>query len=360
MMPSADMVIMGTGTFAARIVFDLAATASRETSVMLVGRNGAKLAWMRTAALARAAMFGTPLTVTVRQLETFTTAEVAALLEAAQPRVVVNTASIQGARKAQIQADGWTRLIGEAGLGVATLLQARISMDVARAMTVVPGAYFINCCYPDVVNPMLAAAGLPVTSGFGNIAILAHAFAGALGRGHAQIHLLAQHAALAAFRRDPSQRPGTAPLRLWLDGREVDDVFGRFGDVKLSEEPAIDISGASGVPLIMALAFGTPWQGHLPGPNGLPGGYPVQLSGGRLDLDLPPGLGRDEAIAWNVAFEEENGVRVRGDGEVRYTGKVLKALQAVSPDIAGGFSISSFDAAFTALSQLRDHLVAQK
>lgn len=360
MTTEADIVIFGTGTFAARILFDLAVTAPRDTRILVVGRDAARLAWIRTAALARAAMFAVPLSVETRRLETFATPAIAALLEAARPRVVVNTASIQGARRTPVQPDGWTRLIAEAGLGVATLLQARISMDVARALGVVSEARFINCCYPDVVNPMLAAAGLPVTSGFGNIAILAHAFAGALGRGHAEIHLLAQHAALSAFRRAPELRTGAAPLRLWLGGREVDDVYARFADVKLTEEPAIDVSGASGVPLLLALAFGTPWRGHLPGPNGLPGGYPVRLADGRLELDLPPGLTREDAIAWNRAFEEANGVSVVPDGAVRYLGKVKKALLGVSPDMAEGFTMSDFDAAFTALSALRQRLAAER
>lgn len=354
----ADIVIFGTGSFAGRIVFDLAATAPGPASLLIVGRDAARLAWMKTAALARAAMFRRPLSVETRTLDAFTTPAIASILEAARPRVVVNTASIQGARKSPAQADGWSRLVAQAGLGVSTLLQARISMDVARAMGAAPGAAFVNCCYPDVVNPVLAAAGLSVTSGFGNVAILEHAFAGALGPGHGELRLLAQHAALAAFRRDPSQRTGVAPLRLWIGEDEIVDAYERFSGVKLSEEPAIDVSGASGVPFVCALIFGTAWRGNLPGPNGLPGGYPVRLAEGRLELDLPEGLSAGESVAWNRNFEEGNGVRVGEDGRVRYAGKVHEALAAVSPDLAEGFHVASFDAAYEAMIALRRRLGA--
>ncbi|TVR09301.1 MAG: hypothetical protein EA385_07530 [Salinarimonadaceae bacterium] len=355
-----DIVIFGTGAFASRIVFDLAIVAPRPVSVLLVGRDAARLAWMKTAALARASMFGRPLSVAVERREAFTTPVVTEILDAARPKVVVNTASMQGARKSPPRADGWSRLIAAAGLGVSTLLQTRISMDVARAMGAAPGAHFINCCYPDVVNPILAAAGLPITSGFGNVAILEHAFAGALGPGHEELRLLAQHAALSAFRREPAQRVGAAPLRVWLGAREIDDVYDRFAGVKLTEEPAIDVSGASGIPFLLALTFGAAWRGHLPGPNGLPGGYPVRLADGRLDLDLPEGLSAQEAVSWNRAFEEGNGVRVGPDGHVRYAGKVREAISAVSPELAEGFALSSFDDAFEAMSALRRRLSEQK
>lgn len=352
----ADIVIFGTGSFASRIVFDLAATAPRPLAVLVVGRDPARLAWIRTAALARAAMFGRTLSLETRRLEAFATPAIAELLGGARPRVVVNTASIQGARKSPERADGWSRLVAAAGLGVSTLLQARISAQVARAMGAAPGASFVNCCYPDVVNPILAALGLPVTSGFGNVAILEHAFAGALGPGCGELRLLAQHAALSAFRRDPSRREGAAPLRLWVGEREIDDVFGRFAEVKLSEEPAIDVSGASGVPFLCALVFGTAWRGNLPGPNGLPGGYPVRLAHGRLVLDLPDGLSGSDAVAWNRRFEEDNGVGVGADGRVAYLGRTREALAAASPDLAQGFDPTSFDAACAAMEDLRARL----
>lgn len=354
-----DLVLCGTGTFAARILFDLAATAPRALSVLLVGRNAMRLAWLRTAANARAAMFGTRVRVTERAIDTLSTDTISELLAACAPRVVVNTASAQGGRVVTDRPDGWTRLTQQAGLGVSAILQARLSVFVARAVaTAAPGAYFVNGCYPDVVNGMLAAAGLPITCGIGNVAILAHAFAGAMGPGHGRLQLLAQHAALAAFRRPPAERTDAAAPLVWLDGHKLDRVMERFAGVQLAVEPVIDISGASGVPLFMAMIDGAVWRGHVPGPGGRPGGYPVRLENGGLRLDLPSGLSEAEAVEWNAAFERRNGVVVGGDGTVRYTGRVEAALRAVSPDIAQGFAMPDFDAADRALSALRERLRA--
>lgn len=354
---TADIAIFGTGSFAARILLDLAATAPAAISVVIIGRSRDRLAWLRTAANARAALFGTGARIVDHRLDDLSTDAVGALLAALSPAVVVNTASVQGGRVTTDRPDGWARLVQEVGLGCTALLQARISYDIARAVShVAPKAVFVNGCYPDVVNPMLAAAGLPIACGIGNVAILAHAFAGVLGPGHGRLHLLAQHAALSAFRRPPEQRSGAAPLRLWIDGAEVTDVFARFAAVKLAAEPVIDISGASGVPLLLALAAGRAWRGHVPGPNGVTGGYPVRLSGGRIALDLPDGLTEADAIAWNRAFELENGIIVGVDGTVRYVGRVEAVLRRLSPDLAAEFSMSAFDAAYDAVSALRARL----
>jgi hypothetical protein len=353
----ADIVICGTGSFAARILFDLAATAPHPVSIAVVGRNRDRLAWLRTAANARAALFGTAARVTEYGLDDLSAEAVGALVAGLNPAVVANTASVQGGRVATDRPDAWGRLVQEVGLACTALLQARISYDVASAVAqVAPGAAFVNCCYPDVVNPMLAGAGLPIACGIGNVAILAHAFAGLLGPGHGRLQLLAQHAALSAFRRPADQRSGVAPLRLWIDGAEVMDVFGRFAAVKLAPEPVIDVSGASGVPLLLALAAGREWRGHVPGPNGLTGGYPVRLAGGRITLDLPDGVTDAEAIAWNRGFEAANGIVVQADGAVRYVGRVEAALRTISPDLAAGFSMSGFDAAYRAMAELRARL----
>ena len=353
----ADIVICGSGQFAARILFDLAATTPEPLRIALIGRDENRLAWLRTGAQARAAMFGGGVRVETQALAEFSVGAMTELLAKLEPRLVANTASIQGGRSMTDRPDPWTSLTRRAGLGVAAVLQAAISLDVAAAVAAAaPPASFVNGCYPDVVNPMIAAAGLPVACGIGNVAILAHAFAGELGPGHGPLRMLAQHAALSAFRRPAGERGGAAPLRLWIDDDEVDDVFGRFAAVKLAPEPVVDVSGASAAPLFRAMALGLDWSGHAPGPNGLPGGYPVRLRQDRLRLDLPAGLGEAEAVEWNAAFEKRDGVAVGPGGSVRYAGKVEAALRSVSPDLAAGFRMADFEAVRQAVLDLRERL----
>src|SRR5215831_9975228 len=244
-----DILIFGTGSFAQRIACDLAATATAPTQLTIAGRNGLRLDWIATAARARAHMFSRPLGVASRRIDL-----------------------------AAPEAAGELRAVAQAS----------------------PHSQFINCCFPDVANGIIAAMGLPVACGIGNIAILAHAFAGALeGAPQPTLKMLCHYQNIQAWRRPPHERRAPAP-RVWLDDVEVANVFSRFSGVQITPEPVIDISGASGVTLALAMAQQRAWRGHVPGPGGLPGGYPVALEGGRLELDLPTDIDANAAIAWNV------------------------------------------------------------
>jgi hypothetical protein len=351
----AAILIFGTGNFAGRIALDLAAIAPEPVTVAIAGRNRDRLDWLRTAGNARAALFGRPANFIAREVDLSVPDASATALAAVEPKVVVQAASFQTGNVISAQDNAWTKLVAEGGLSATAVLQARLSIEVARAVKAVrPQAYFINCCFPDVVNPLIAALDLPITSGVGNIAILSNAFAGALGDA-GRLKVLAHYQNLAPWRQPPDTRAGRS-ARAWIDGEEVADVYARFASVRLTREPAIEISGPSGVPLMLAMAAGKDWRGHMPGPNGLPGGYPVMFSGGQLDLDLPAGLSRGEAIAWNLSYEEASGLVVGLDGRASYTGVLRERLGTLSPAIAGGFHVRDLADAYRAMSDLRSRL----
>jgi hypothetical protein len=109
----------------------------------------------------------------------------------------------------------------------------------------------------------------------------------------------------------------------------------------------------------LALAHGRDWSGHVPGPAGLPGGYPVALTGGRLALDLPPGLDRQAAVAWNARYEADNGLAVDADGRAQYSGRLFDRLHAESPDLAAPFRVADLEAVSDAMAGLRERLLAR-
>ena len=94
----------------------------------------------------------------------------------------------------------------------------------------------------------------------------------------------------------------------------------------------------------------------MPGPHGLPGGYPVRFRDGALDLDLPSALTRKEAIAWNLRYEEESGLVVLADGRATYTGILRERLQALSPALADGFSVRDIADVSRDMNDLRSRL----
>jgi hypothetical protein len=360
MTSTVDIIVFGTGTFAARIVFDIAATAGRPVRVAIAGRNAARLGWLRVAANARAAIFERPAEFIARPLDLLAPGAAEEAIAALQPAVVVQAASSQPSAVIATQGDAWSRLVAEGGLSATAVFQAQLTQRVAAAVKAErPLCQVINCCFPDVVNAMIAARGLPVACGVGNVAILANAFAGELGiRKAGPVKVLAHYQTIGPWRRSPETRTGPA-ARVWIADEEIADPYARFAGVTLTPEPAIEISGANGVPLMLAMAAGTEWRGHAPGPEGLPGGYPVLYRDGAVELDLPKGLDRTDAIAWNARFEEANGLVVGADGRVRYTGKLYDVLHAASPDLAAGFAIADLDEVHAAMAALRARLQAR-
>ena len=354
-----DILILGTGPFAQRIACDLAATATDPTRVVLAGRNTFRLAWILTAARARAEMFSRPVAIEGHEID-LGGGGIAELIASLGASVVVQAASLQPASVISGAGNGWTRLVAEGGLSATAVFQAVLTSRVARALAQVsPQSRLINCCFPDVANGIVAAMGLVVDCGIGNIAILAHAFSGMLeGYPRPRLQMICHYQNIAAWRRGPALRSGPSP-RVWLDGAEVDDVYARFAAIQLTPEPVIDISGASGVTLMLAMAHGRDWSGHVPGPMGLPGGYPIVLEGGRIRLDLPEGITRETAIAWNIQFEGQNGLVVAQDGRAHYTGRLYDALKAESPDIAAGFNVADLEQVWQAMSALRDRMLVR-
>ncbi|HEX6442865.1 MAG TPA: hypothetical protein VF007_11805 [Stellaceae bacterium] len=352
-----DILILGTGSFAARILFDLAATATAPLRVTVAGRNRDRLDWLRTAANARAHMFDTPIRCLSRMVDLLDDDGAAELLQTCRPAVVVQAASLQPGSVISATGNAWSQLVAEGGLSASAVFQARLSMRVAQALQRGhPAGRLVNCCFPDVANGLIAAAGLPIACGIGNVAILAHAFAGALPRAERPaLKVLAHYQTIAPWRRPKQERVGLPLPRVWTADEEIDDVLDRFAEVRLTPEPVIDISGGSGAPLIEAMALGAEWTGHAPGPNGLAGGYPVRLCAGEVTLDLPTGLSREEAVAWNAGFEAANGLVVE-DGRARYTGTLYERLRMASRSVAEGFAVSDIDAVYDEMVALRNRL----
>src|SRR5437879_6059871 len=90
-----DILLLGSGGFAARILFDLAATVTAPLAVAVAGRNRDRLDWLRTAANARAHMFGRPIRFSNRVIDLLDGAATAELFQAYRPAVIVQAASLQ-------------------------------------------------------------------------------------------------------------------------------------------------------------------------------------------------------------------------------------------------------------------------
>lgn len=354
-----DILITGTGMFAGRIALDIASTAQVPVTVVIAGRNRMRLDWLRTAGNARAAMFATPARFATETADLMQSGASEALIRRHRPQLVVQAASIQTSTVISDGGSRWTDLVAQGGLSATAVFQALISGRMAAAISAIaPQTRLINCSFPDVVNGMITAMGHRVLCGTGNVAILSNVFQGARdGLPDGPLRVLAHYQCLAPWRLPPDRRTGLPAPRVFAGDSEIADPFAAFAGVQLTPEPAIEISGASGVTLMLALIAGREWVGHVPGPAGLPGGYPVRLRGGELTLDLPAGIGEAEAIAWNAAFEARKGLTVE-NGRARFNGRLRDLLAEAGCPHAEGFDIADLERVCTDMLSLRAALMA--
>jgi hypothetical protein len=107
---------------------------------------------------------------------------------------------------------------------------------------------------------------------------------------------------------------------------------------------------------LRALVGGAEHNGHVPGPGGLPGGYPVRVTKAKVELNLPAAVSKQDAINWNLQFEVVDGVSITPDGYVRYSEQARREISKVSPELATGFHVRDLDSAQQALQVLRTRM----
>jgi hypothetical protein len=248
----------------------------------------------------------------------------------------------------------WTDLLARAGFGISLPLQAELTARVARAVAMAcPDAWLVNACFPDAVNPLLVGSGLSVLCGVGNVGLLAAALQAALGLpDQARLRLVAHHFHL--------YRPGVTDedARAWLDGSPVQDVTDLLAPLRSVSRPALnDVTGATAAALLRTLVNRGDLDTHVPGPLGLPGGYPVHVRAGAIDLRLPDGVSAEEAIADNQRAAASDGVVV-SDGRVMFGSSAVAELERVLPQLRGGFPVHAVSEACRLLVDLRARLRA--
>jgi hypothetical protein len=333
-MTGRQIVLVGSGHLARAVGHSLAAlaTASPSVGVTILARDGAAAGELALACAARAAVSGSPISFAAGPL-----AETDAVLERLRPAVLLCCVSEQSPYERVLAPSAWTALVAEGGFGITLPFQAAIAADLARAVSrSSPQTLFVNGAFPDAVNPLLAALGLPVLCGIGNVSTLN----ACLGAGQPKrLRVLGHHVHLGQAAEE---------ARAWEDDQELADVTERLAGYR--GLPRVELNGIAGhaaARLVLDLAAGRAVRTSVPGPLGLPGGYPVTITGGVVELDLPPGLTRTDAVAWNVRAGEADGVSVV-DGYVRYTPTAAK----VRPD----WAVTELDQVRHELAEIRQQL----
>lgn len=230
--------------------------------------------------------------------------------------------------------------------------------------------HVVNAAFPDVVNVALwKRYSHGPTAGAGNVEvcaarILRHAMevSGAPAE-DIEVSLVGSHA-LQSY--GPAQGvPHHFNLR--IEGRDVTSDYNLQTIISSWPEPIdwskVDIFSAfaaSAVKNAMALIGKTAIRTHVTGPTGLPGGYPAWIGDGQINLDLPEGLGREEAITINERAGRWDGIdRIESDGTVVYTSEVRQAMAELGHQ-CDSVTFKDLAAQSDRLEQLYENLISRE
>ncbi|TDV45075.1 hypothetical protein EC919_113111 [Pseudomonas graminis] len=208
-----------------------------------------------------------------------------------------------------------------------------------------PKSLVINAAFPDAVNPILYKVGMAPDVGIGNIANLIPATRSAIARlagclpAQVCAKLVGHHYFSHSVPRHglpPQRLDASFNLTYWIDGEErtgelsaeaifacVAREFSRLGGVDGQY-----LTAMSAVTVLENLHAEHEVRVHGPGPQGLPGGYPVKVGMGKVLLDLPYGVTREEAIKVNEAGQRLDGIKlIRADGTAVFGEAQMQVMQ---------------------------------
>lgn len=266
-----------------------------------------------------------------------------ALLRRVDPDLVVQCASLISPWAIIGNPHPVAQTLSKAGIALQIPAQLPILMNVMQAVRQVGlEAPVANMTMPDILHPLLDALGLAPTIGLGNVSIhhlrVRHRLvergdhdAGEILRilgHHCQVYDVMQA-------RQPAAEADRVRVFLGEEGRRADHLA--YEGVPFPAGPIYnEITAAAALPVLMALLPGaTRLRYSAPAPLGLPGGYPVVVDRGDVKLDLPPGLTRDDAIAFNFDQGRRDGVeKIEPDGTLRLTEAVQEAVAELNPALA--------------------------
>ncbi|BCB91023.1 potassium transporter TrkA [Phytohabitans suffuscus] len=351
------LAIVGSGSLARATCLALStADIPAGLAVVLLARDGAAAAGIAHVAGVRAALFGRPARFTAVLVDPTDADALGEALAEAAPDGVLVCASTQSPWEPADRPSAWGGLLRRAGFGLTLPFQAQIALATGAALRRSrPGAFLVNACFPDAVNPLLAARDVPVVAGVGNIGIFAAALQAALGLpDQSRLQVIGHHLHVHA----PAD-PGDEAMA-WLDGARLDDVGALLATHRTvgGGRGNNDITGLLAARLLTTLLTGATQDTHLPGVAGLPGGYPVRITAGEVALRLPPGVDRDRAVEANRRWATSDGALVEG-GRVRFGPSVAEALAPLLPAYAEGFAVGEVAEATAAFQALRERLRSQ-
>lgn len=200
----------------------------------------------------------------------------------------------------------------------------------------------VQTSFPDAILPILHKAEVrPPDIGIGNLDNMVPTIRLQVARKmnrnirNVRVYLVAHHVNNVWFTR---LRPGGPPpykMKIYVDDKDVTNNFdteelmrntaAKEGGWRLGGKQADFLTASSAVKHALALFNDADLFTHSPGSKGLVGGYPIHLKAGEVELALPEGISKEEAIEINEKGQRRDGIEeIKEDGTVVFTDECVE------------------------------------
>jgi len=326
------VLLLGTGNVGSHILEFIARDENKlEWIVGDIDKNRAKLQCNN--ASIGAAHHGKHPVFHPREVDLLNIEKTADLIKKEKPIAVINCAVLHTWHLIRHLPEKIYAKISSAGLGAWLPCQLTLGMNLAKAIKESGECpYYINTSLSCLTNPVMGKIGLAPTIGVGNVDLIAPAIITYLSqktgfhRSKIDIRLVCHHQHWV-FPREAGYQPG-APyfLKIMINGKVITDQFDTdkimYDAVKMypGNISFTTVSASSTIKNLKAMVNNEGILTHSPGPNGLPGGYPVILDAKGAKVNLPDEIPLKEAIRINEESGKLDSIeKIKNDGTVVFT-----------------------------------------
>jgi hypothetical protein len=200
--------------------------------------------------------------------------------------------------------------------------------------------HVVNTSLSDIVNPVLGRIGLAPTVGIGNIDLIVQGVKMIVSQklnvsiNAVSVFMLAHHVHWVYPREAGYEKGAPHFIKILVGDKNVTDSFDKdkllIDAVKLYP-PGTEFTSASASSAIkigLSILEDRGILTHAPGPEGLPGGYPVYLDRSGAKAYVPEDLSRREAIEINEKAQAYDGIeKIEDDGTVVFVERSAKIMR---------------------------------
>lgn len=336
-----DILITGTGSLAEEVLLSLVKNSSKDITIHIFGRNIERLKWLQLISKTQSILMDKKIIIGFSLIRDWTQDNLVAALKQIDARLILHTASVQSAWMLK-QQNQWNSLVKKFGYGLTTTLQCHLLLKISQALSLLRrDTPIINASYPDVTNFILHRLGFPVIAGVGNISIMDALLSSSEQiKDKQDLFFYAHHYHISKLIEGDVNN---LPL-IYYKGLKS-NFFSFFqSNFKLPHDESLNsLTGfVTALQILAFLGIGEPYIGHMPGINGLLGGYPVHITESQIQVRQFDLEDIDVIQANFKNFSALEGVIIEQDS-IGFCEELIDCLRELSIQLPNQINFSNID-----------------